>query len=77
MDNYGKEDQVLAVYEYRCKVCGQEFEVTRPMSESSAPAKCPKCGADAQRLVSGFSSTEGYGVKGTRKAPFRGNPPES
>ncbi|MBK3579822.1 zinc ribbon domain-containing protein, partial [Streptomyces sp. MBT65] len=25
-------------YEYRCRVCGSTFEVSRPMAESSAPA---------------------------------------
>ena len=67
----------MAIYEYRCKSCGREFELTRKMSESAAPATCPSCGSEAERLVSGFASTEGYGVKGMKKAPFRGAPPKS
>ena len=62
----------MALYEYRCDPCGNEFEVSRPMSQASEPAQCPKCGSPARKLVSGFASTEGYSVKGTTKAPFRG-----
>jgi putative FmdB family regulatory protein len=32
-------------YQYRCRQCGDSFEVRRPMSESNAPASCP-CGHD-------------------------------
>ncbi len=39
-------------YEYRCRACGDTFERTRPMSESSAPATCPQGHDDAVRLLS-------------------------
>ena len=67
----------MALYEYRCDSCGHEFELSRPMSQAAEPAQCPQCGSQARKLVSGFASTAGYGVKGTAKAPFRGEPPRA
>ncbi|MGB6455015.1 MAG: zinc ribbon domain-containing protein [Streptosporangiaceae bacterium] len=39
-------------YEYRCRACGDTFEQTRPMSESSAPAVCPQGHDDTVKLLS-------------------------
>jgi putative FmdB family regulatory protein len=39
-------------YEYRCRACGDTFEVTRPMSESSAPTACPSGHDDTVKLLS-------------------------
>ncbi|HYK32244.1 MAG TPA: zinc ribbon domain-containing protein [Streptosporangiaceae bacterium] len=39
-------------YEYRCRACGDTFERTRPMSESSAPCTCPNGHDDTVRLLS-------------------------
>jgi len=39
-------------YEYRCRACGDTFELTRPMSESSAPADCPQGHDDTVKLLS-------------------------
>ncbi len=63
----------MPIYEYWCPQCRREFELTRPMSEADKPATCPQCGGQAQKLVSGFASTAGYGIKGTTKPPFRGH----
>ncbi|MQA05365.1 MAG: zinc ribbon domain-containing protein [Streptosporangiales bacterium] len=47
----------MARYEYQCRTCGDEFEVTRPMTESSAPTSCA-CGApDAARVYSSPAMT--------------------
>lgn len=61
----------MAIYEYYCKKCSQEFEVARPMSEADKPAKCPKCGSPADKLPSVFGSTAGYGLKVPEKKAFR------
>lgn len=61
----------MPAYEYRCTRCGNEFELWRPMSESSAPATCPKCGSTAEKLVSVFASTSGYGIKVPERPAFR------
>jgi putative FmdB family regulatory protein len=53
-------------YEYRCRACGDTFELTRPMSESSAPCTCPQGHDDTVKLlstvaVSGIASKNGGG----------------
>ncbi|MBO0803136.1 MAG: zinc ribbon domain-containing protein [Nocardiopsaceae bacterium] len=39
-------------YEYRCRACGDTFELSRPMSEASAPAACPAGHDDTVKLLS-------------------------
>jgi putative FmdB family regulatory protein len=39
-------------YEYRCRACGDTFELTRPMSEAGAPARCPGGHDDTVKLLS-------------------------
>jgi putative FmdB family regulatory protein len=42
-------------YEYRCRACGDTFELTRPMSESSGPCSCPQGHDDTVKLLSTVS----------------------
>jgi len=60
----------MAVYEYRCPKCRKEFELMRPMSEAEKPAKCPKCGSKAQKLISVFGSKTGNSIQPAGE-PFR------
>ncbi|MEI5100389.1 zinc ribbon domain-containing protein [Streptomyces sp. PmtG] len=39
-------------YEYRCRPCGDTFELSRPMAEASAPATCPSGHEDTVKLLS-------------------------
>ncbi|QTD98295.1 FmdB family zinc ribbon protein [Streptomyces cyanogenus] len=39
-------------YEYRCRTCGDTFELNRPMAESAAPASCPAGHDDTVKLLS-------------------------
>ncbi|TMM39178.1 MAG: zinc ribbon domain-containing protein [Actinobacteria bacterium] len=39
-------------YEYRCRACGDTFELNRPMSEAGAPARCPGGHDDTVKLLS-------------------------
>ncbi|WP_189784185.1 FmdB family zinc ribbon protein [Streptomyces capitiformicae] len=39
-------------YEYRCRTCGNTFELSRPMAESSSPADCPSGHSDTVKLLS-------------------------
>jgi putative FmdB family regulatory protein len=39
-------------YDFRCRTCGETFEVSRPMAEASAPAACPAGHADTVKLMS-------------------------
>ncbi|MCZ4605160.1 zinc ribbon domain-containing protein [Streptomyces sp. Lzd4kr] len=50
-------------YEYRCRSCGDTFELSRPMAESSAPASCPAGHDDTVKLLSTVA------VGGTAAAP--------
>ncbi|MEU0394838.1 zinc ribbon domain-containing protein [Streptomyces sp. NPDC006208] len=50
-------------YEFRCRTCGDTFEVNRPMAESSAPASCPAGHDDTVKLLSAVA------VGGTKSAP--------
>ncbi|MCF3131357.1 FmdB family zinc ribbon protein [Streptomyces olivochromogenes] len=50
-------------YEYRCRTCGDTFELSRPMAESAAPATCPTGHADTVKLLSTVS------IAGSASAP--------
>ncbi|MBB5933192.1 FmdB family zinc ribbon protein [Streptomyces zagrosensis] len=39
-------------YEYRCRACGANFELSRPMAESNASAVCPDGHDDTVKLLS-------------------------
>jgi putative FmdB family regulatory protein len=41
----------VARYDFRCRACGDTFEVRRPMAESDAPATCPQGHADTVKLL--------------------------
>ncbi|MFK3985469.1 zinc ribbon domain-containing protein [Micromonospora sp. NPDC050397] len=44
-------------YEFRCRACGDTFEINRPMAEASAPASCPQGHDDTVKLLSAVSVT--------------------
>ncbi|NBE53066.1 FmdB family zinc ribbon protein [Streptomyces boluensis] len=50
-------------YEFRCRTCGDTFELSRPMAESSAPADCPAGHDDTVKLLSAVA------VGGSSAAP--------
>ncbi len=64
----------MAIYEYSCPECAEEFEVMRPVSQVHQPACCPKCGAPGRKLVSVFASKAEYSIKVPSKDAFRGTP---
>jgi putative FmdB family regulatory protein len=54
-------------YEYRCRACGDTFELSRPMAESSAPGTCPQGHDDTVKLLStvavaGIAAGQGQGA---------------
>ncbi|AJP01824.1 FmdB family transcriptional regulator [Streptomyces cyaneogriseus subsp. noncyanogenus] len=55
-------------YEYRCRSCGDTFELSRPMAESSAPAACPAGHDDTVKLL----STVAVGGSSSASAPAPG-----
>ncbi|MCX5313327.1 zinc ribbon domain-containing protein [Streptomyces sp. NBC_00154] len=52
-------------YEYRCRSCGDTFELSRPMADSSAPASCPAGHEDTVKLL----STVAVGGASAKSAP--------
>ncbi|MBH1933375.1 zinc ribbon domain-containing protein [Streptomyces sp. AV19] len=56
-------------YEYRCRSCGDTFELNRPMARSSDPAVCPEGHADTVKLLSAVAVT---GVSAASAAPPAG-----
>jgi putative FmdB family regulatory protein len=38
-------------YEYRCRACGDTFEVNRPMAESAETTPCPQGHDDTVKLL--------------------------
>ena len=41
----------MPLYEYYCDSCEKVFEALRSVQASDQPAKCPACGADADRIM--------------------------
>ncbi|MGW9132047.1 MULTISPECIES: FmdB family zinc ribbon protein [unclassified Streptomyces] len=58
-------------YEYRCRSCGDTFELSRPMAESSAPASCPAGHEDTVKLLSAVA-VGGASAKSAPAAPSGG-----
>ncbi|MFG2558103.1 zinc ribbon domain-containing protein [Streptomyces sp. NPDC048496] len=58
-------------YEYRCRSCGDTFELSRPMAESSAPASCPAGHEDTVKLLSTVT-VGGGSAKSVPAAPSGG-----
>jgi putative FmdB family regulatory protein len=56
-------------YEFRCRACGDTFEVNRAMRDAAAPAPCPQGHADTVKLLSTVAVT---GRGGTAPAPSAG-----
>ncbi|AAZ56243.1 conserved hypothetical protein [Thermobifida fusca YX] len=54
---------VMPRYEFRCRACGETFELSRPMAEANAPAECPNGHDDTVKLLSTI------GVSGLAQAP--------
>lgn len=39
-------------YDFRCRACGDTFEVTRPLRDAAEPATCPAGHDDTVKLLS-------------------------
>jgi len=44
-------------YEYRCRACGDTFELNRPMARAGDPATCPGGHDDTVKLLSTVAVT--------------------
>lgn len=61
-------------YEFRCRACGDTFEVNRPMIRAGEPASCPQGHDDTVKLLSTVAVTGrgGAPVSGGASAPGGG-----
>ncbi|MEU2768998.1 MULTISPECIES: FmdB family zinc ribbon protein [Streptomyces] len=59
-------------YEYRCRSCGDTFEISRPMAESSDPAACPAGHSDTVKLLSTVAVGGSTASSGPAGAPSGG-----
>ena len=58
--DWGEEVDAMATYEFECRTCGKQFDVTMAMSEhdklKEQPPACPECGkSETRQLASSFS----------------------
>jgi putative FmdB family regulatory protein len=56
-------------YEYRCRACGDTFEVSRPMAASGDVAACPQGHHDTVKLLSTVAITGAVGTRVAAPAP--------
>ncbi len=50
----------MAIYEYVCESCKNEFDLMRPMKEADQPAACDTCGSrKTKRKLSLFNAQSG------------------
>ncbi|MEV2220578.1 zinc ribbon domain-containing protein [Nocardia vinacea] len=56
-------------YSFRCRSCGDTFEVNRPMAEASNPAACPKGHHDTVKLLTTFATVSRGGGGAAAPAP--------
>jgi putative FmdB family regulatory protein len=62
----------MPIYEYECTKCQDKFEQFKPIYASGEDEACPKCGADAKRMVSKPASSCGCGcAEPSRTEPRR------
>ncbi|WCN81016.1 MULTISPECIES: FmdB family zinc ribbon protein [unclassified Micromonospora] len=59
-------------YEFRCRACGDTFEVNRSMAAAGEPATCPQGHADTVKLLSAVAVTGRGGAAGGAPAPAGG-----
>jgi putative FmdB family regulatory protein len=46
----------MPIYEYRCRMCGERFEMFRGINDDDSEVECPVCGEDKpQRVISRIS----------------------
>ena len=55
----------MPTYAYKCRDCAEQFELSRPMSESAAPAACPAGHDDTVKLLTTITMTGRAGAPAT------------
>ena len=58
----------MPLYEYRCRACGERFEVLQRLGADGHGLQCPRCGtAQPERVLSTFAA-HGGGARGGEAA---------
>jgi len=55
----------MPAYDYKCKECGNVFEVFRRFSELGKEIKCPNCGSEETDIVFSVPHIQGETVAGS------------
>jgi putative FmdB family regulatory protein len=54
------KEEMMPIYEYRCRKCEKTFERFQKMGEGGEKLTCPFCGEKKPgKMISGFSSSKG------------------
>ncbi|MBD3411038.1 MAG: zinc ribbon domain-containing protein [Ignavibacteriales bacterium] len=60
----------MPIFEYRCKSCGEKFDVLHKSSASIGEVSCPSCqSAEAEKLLSAFAPNVPGGFSKTYSEP--------
>jgi putative FmdB family regulatory protein len=60
----------MPIYVYRCRECGEKFELLRSIHDNDAGAACPKCGRkNPQRLLASVFGQISRGESGSQRSP--------
>lgn len=63
----------MITYEYKCKDCGEEFELLRKISEDTSEGECPECGLMSPRHFRTPNNIDTYFEGSTKwEHPVRG-----
>jgi putative FmdB family regulatory protein len=60
----------MPIYEYICNKCQAQFDLRLSLDQANSTALCPRCYADARKVISSFSAKTGSYLQATSK-PFR------
>ncbi|MDY6911875.1 MAG: zinc ribbon domain-containing protein [Chloroflexota bacterium] len=61
----------MPIYEYKCRKCGETFELMRSMNDDESGITCPACGADCpQKSISIFSGASSFAKEATAPKGF-------
>lgn len=72
----------MPLYEYFCEKCDKVFEALGSMRHSEDPTSCPKCGANADRIMPTTFASMAHKGGWARRVPFhhhrvRGDQPKT
>lgn len=60
----------MPIYEYRCRKCGEKFEMFRRIHDGDSSVECPECGEKhPQRVLSSVFSKCSTGYRGNLTFP--------